>query len=319
MPGAAGFGPPFDLRVAPDGYAWWYLDATSRDGRHGLTLIAFVGSVFSPYYAAARRRRGNVDPQHHCAINVAFYGDVRRWAMTERDAGALRRTDREFRLGPSRMRWQDGVLEIDVDEVTVPWPSRLRGRIRVQPETTTDLQVNLDPAGRHRWQPIAPRARVDLEFGTPALRWSGHGYLDSNRGDEPLESAFTEWHWSRAQTSEGDTRVCYDVARRDGTTLALGVSFDRAGQATAFEPPPAVPLSPTLWRIERSARVADLAAHSLRAVEDTPFYARSMTLPARPGAAQVVHESLWLDRFTSTWVQALLPFRMWRRRSPRDG
>ena len=41
----------FDQPVAPGGYAWWYVDALSDDGRHGLTIIAFVGSVFSPYYA----------------------------------------------------------------------------------------------------------------------------------------------------------------------------------------------------------------------------------------------------------------------------
>jgi carotenoid 1,2-hydratase len=318
MLAAAGLGPPFDLRVPTDGYAWWYLDATSDDGRHGLTLIAFVGSVFSPFYAAARRRQGAVDPARHCALNVAFYGDVRRWAMTERDAGALRRTAHEFRLGPSQLRWRGGALEIEVAEVTVPWPSRLRGRIRVQPLATTDFHATLDRPGRHHWQPIAPRARVELEFSAPALRWGGHGYLDSNRGDEPLEAAFTAWHWSRSQSGDGATRVCYDVARRDGSSLALGVSFDRSGRGAAFEPPPAVALPPTLWRIDRRARLAEGAAHALRAVEDTPFYARSMTLPARPGAPQVVHESLWLDRFTSPWVQALLPFRMGRRRSPRD-
>jgi len=31
-----------------------------------------------------------------------------------------------------------------------------------------------------------------------------------------------------------------------------------------------------------------------------------------------VHESLSLDRFDSRWVQTLLPFRMWRRRTFRD-
>jgi carotenoid 1,2-hydratase len=314
---AAGPGPPFDLPVPAGGYAWWYLDASSDDGRHGLTLIAFVGSVFSPFYAAARRRQGAVDPAQHCALNVVFYGDVRRWAMTERDAGALQRTANEFRLGPSQLRWRGGELEIEVAEVTVPWPSRLRGRIRVRPLTTTDFQATLDQPGRHHWQPIAPHARVELEFSAPQLRWSGHGYLDSNRGDEPLEAAFTSWHWSRSQSGDGATRVCYDVARRDGSSLALGVSFDRSGLGAAFEPPPAVALPLTLWRIDRRARLADGAGHSLRAVEDTPFYARSMTLPARPGAPQVVHESLWLDRFTSPWVQALLPFRMGRRRSPR--
>ena len=75
-PGApCGYAPGYDLAVAPDGYAWWYLDALSDDGASGITVIAFIGSVFSPYYALARRRRhgrGGADPLAHCAINVAF-------------------------------------------------------------------------------------------------------------------------------------------------------------------------------------------------------------------------------------------------------
>ena len=59
--------------VGRDGYAWWYVDALSDDGQHGLTIIAFIGSVFSPYYAWARRR-GPADPLNHCALNVALYG-----------------------------------------------------------------------------------------------------------------------------------------------------------------------------------------------------------------------------------------------------
>jgi hypothetical protein len=45
-------GPGFDATVGGDGgYIWWYVDALSDDGVHGLTMIAFIGSVFSPYYA----------------------------------------------------------------------------------------------------------------------------------------------------------------------------------------------------------------------------------------------------------------------------
>ena len=56
---AAGGGKPdgvagFDAAVPSGGYRWWYLDGLSDDGRHGLTIIGFVGSVFSPYYARAR-------------------------------------------------------------------------------------------------------------------------------------------------------------------------------------------------------------------------------------------------------------------------
>ena len=42
-------GPQFDQEVRDDGgYVWWYVDALSDDGLHGLTMIAFIGSVFSP-------------------------------------------------------------------------------------------------------------------------------------------------------------------------------------------------------------------------------------------------------------------------------
>ena len=36
-------------RSRPVAMAGWYVDAISDDGRHGLTIIAFIGSVFSPY------------------------------------------------------------------------------------------------------------------------------------------------------------------------------------------------------------------------------------------------------------------------------
>ena len=65
-------GPGFDQPVTQNGYAWWYVDALSDDGTNGITIIAFIGSVFSPYYALARRN-GPADPLNHCAINVAIY------------------------------------------------------------------------------------------------------------------------------------------------------------------------------------------------------------------------------------------------------
>jgi carotenoid 1,2-hydratase len=66
-------GPGFALEVAHNGYAWWYIDAISDDGANGLTIIAFIGSVFSPYYKWARRKR-EADPMEHCALNVSLYG-----------------------------------------------------------------------------------------------------------------------------------------------------------------------------------------------------------------------------------------------------
>jgi carotenoid 1,2-hydratase len=65
----------------------------SDDGQHGLTVIGLIGSVFSPYYARARRR-GVGDPLNHCAVNAVLYGPrAKRWAMTERDRSALWRSE----------------------------------------------------------------------------------------------------------------------------------------------------------------------------------------------------------------------------------
>ncbi|NDA16904.1 MAG: carotenoid 1,2-hydratase, partial [Burkholderiaceae bacterium] len=58
--------PRFDQAVGSGAYLWWYVDALSDDGQHGLVMIAFVGSVFSPYYALARRRHAHVNPENHC-------------------------------------------------------------------------------------------------------------------------------------------------------------------------------------------------------------------------------------------------------------
>ena len=102
----------FDEHVPSGGYAWWYVDALSDDGQHGLTIIAFIGSVFSPYYAWARAH-GKGDPLNHCAVNVALYSrDRKRWAMTERGRGHVGRASSSLAIGPSLLTWDGDALTI---------------------------------------------------------------------------------------------------------------------------------------------------------------------------------------------------------------
>jgi carotenoid 1,2-hydratase len=173
----------------------------------------------------------------------------------------------------------------------------------------------LDAAGRHRWQPIAPCSRVEVDFAQPRRRWSGEGYLDSNQGDEPLEAAFARWDWSRAALPGGEVALLYDIADRAGGRHGLALRIDRRGSLQPFEPPPRSPLPATLWRVARATRSDPQRRPSvIRTLEDTPFYARSL-LAARLLGKPVIalHESLSLDRFRRGWVQALLPLRMPRR------
>lgn len=283
----------------------------SGDGRQGITLIAFVGSVFSPYYAWARRL-GRADPQNHCALNVALYGDkAKRWAMTERRQGAIRRSANEFVIGPSSVEWDGEALTFRIDEVTNPFPSRLRGTVRVYPAALTRETFALDTAGRHRWRPIAPCARVQVDFQQPATRWLGEGYFDLNHGDAPLEQDFSGWQWSRAGTRAG-TVITYDTAARGSDGASLSLRFDRTGAVEHLEPLSRNNLPPTGWRIARTARGdAQLPVTVQRTLEDAPFYARSQLSARLLGEpADVMHESLSLDRFRMPVVQAMLPFRM---------
>jgi carotenoid 1,2-hydratase len=307
--------PRFSTLVPPRGYAWWYVDALSDDGQFGLTVIAFIGSVFSPYYAWSGHKR----PQDHCAFNVALYGKTgHRWAMTERHASALHQSDDAISIGPSQMAWDGQALTLSFDETTCPIPSRLKGTVRLHPHALTRDAYELAPHGGHLWRPIAPRATVEVTLDHPACTWRGEGYFDTNSGLEPLEDGFDVWDWSRVHRAQ-DSLIFYDVTRRrDGerepgdAEAGLALRIARCGEVERIEAPPRHRLPATGWRLPRTTRGEPDAPPSVRkTLEDAPFYARSL-LDGRYGGepAAIMHESLSLQRFRLPIVQAVLPFRM---------
>jgi carotenoid 1,2-hydratase len=304
-------GPRFDCPVPCGGYAWWYIDALSDDGAYGLTLIAFVGSVFSPYYAWARRR-GAADPGNHCALNVVLYGSrSSRWTMTERGASQVLREPSSLSIGGSAVRWTGNALEIDIDETCAPLPRRVRGKVRLFARAIGDRSFALDHAGRHLWTPLAPCAQVDVQLTEPAVKWSGVGYFDSNSGAEPLENAFEDWTWSRA-TLPDSTIILYDIHARNSEARALALRIGAGGGIEPIESPPIAALPRTRWRISRQTRAdAPHGARVLRTLEDAPFYSRSLLETHLRGIrTTAIHESLNLNRFRAAWVRCLLPFRM---------
>lgn len=269
-------------------------------------MIAFIGSVFSPYYAWARRR-GSADPMRHCALNVALYGKTRRWAMTERRPHVVDRSPGHFQIGPSDLAWDGGGLIAHINERGMPLPRRIKGTLRLFPAAVETRRLPLDAAGRHRWRPIAPCARVEVTLEQPALSWRGSAYFDTNEGDRPLEADFVRWDWSRADIP-GGTAILYDLQRPDGD-LTLAMRYNARGGVEDFTPPPPVALPRTKWRVERRICAGD--ARVTQTLEDTPFYARSVVEASLLGGhVTAMHESLSLRRFANPVVQAMLAFRM---------
>ena len=217
-------------------------------------------------------------------------------------------------VGPSSLRWENGALVIRFDEVTAPIPSRLRGTIRLHPSAMVGETFGIDADGRHRWRPIAPRADVEVTMDHPACAWRGQGYFDTNTGNEPLENGFIAWDWSRAHRA-GDTLLFYDVERRDGGRAGLALRVGAGGGVEPIEAPPAHAQRPSFWRMSRQVRGDAAAPPTLRrTLEDAPFYTRSaLDGMFDGGPAEIVHESLSLNRLRSPIVRAMLPFRMPRR------
>jgi carotenoid 1,2-hydratase len=271
--------------------------------------------VFSPYYRHARRRAPqdqSADPLNHCAFNIAVYGlngaSGKRWAMTERASRFVQRSPDHLRIGASEIAWHGDALHLQLHEIGAPLPAPIRGRVRLHPQGLNGRPCTLSAQGNHRWIPIAPHARVELELDEPRLRWSGSGYLDSNCGDAPLESHFQRWDWARA-------RLLYDTWQRSGDQGSFAFAFDADGRSEPFDPPAPVQLPNSRFGIERRTRSEPGVPASVeRTLEDTPFYARSLVRAGWLGEPVVaMHESLSLDRFAKPWVQWMLPFRMPRR------
>lgn len=302
-------GPDFSKQVEPQGYGWWYADAISDDGQFGFSIIAMIGSVFSPYYAWSGRH----SPNNHVALNVGLYGKgVKRWTMTERGEAGLGQSQNHLVMGPSSLNWDGKTLEIKINEWANPIFRKVEGVIRLTPVALTTSAIQLDAKGHHYWQPIAPLAHAEVIFDKPGLNWEGSGYIDSNWGSEPLETGFKNWDWSRAHLSNG-TGILYDAFTRDGENRQFALKIDTSGQVIHFDPPKRQELKKgPIWRVPRSTLAENSSdATTLAMLEDTPFYTRSQIRTRFDGEEVVaVHESLDCDRFASKWVRCLLPFRM---------
>lgn len=306
--------PRFDQPVSSGGYLWWYIDALSDDGQHGLSLIAFVGSVFSPYYAKAYQHQFNPMPEDHCALNVALYTPAGNlWAMTERPKESVHRSSHEFVIGPSKLQWDGQALHIDIDEWSVPFLKRIRGRVSVYPEQLFDFSTALDSKHQHHWGPIAPSARVKVDLDAPKNAWRGHAYIDSNEGSEPIAKGFKEWDWSRTAMKDGSTCVLYDCQFNQGEDRLLALKFLPNGQVESFDAPPRCDLPKTFWGMKRRLR-SEKTTELVQQLEDTPFYQRALIQHQLQGEECVsFHETLNANRFDSRWVQMLLPWRMPRK------
>jgi carotenoid 1,2-hydratase len=335
--------------VRPGGYAWWYFDGLSDDGTRAVSAIFFVGSVFSPDYAARLRRGEPVPAEEHVAVNVALYerGAKRAWVMSEYGATALGAlADHGPRIGDSAIEpTPGGGLKLTVRERSAPFLASLagiggavEGEIELERAAPAVEPVELASGKeRHWWQARIPHGRVRVRFRKPALAFDGVGYHDVNVGDGRLERAFASWSWGRFHAPFNDgprTTIVYALHERGGGSRGLVVTAGERGPASVRAatllpegervPAPWGLALPRWYALEAGGTT--LRCRAGRLLEAAPFYARyqaalQVTEPRGGGGGggggggsernlAGVGEYLDLDRFASPAIQFLLRFKM---------
>ncbi|PVZ50478.1 carotenoid 1,2-hydratase [Thalassobacter stenotrophicus] len=282
----------------------------SEDGSRAISIIAFIGSVFSPWY----RWSGRKDPANHCCINVATYGRGGRWTMTDRGRSALKLSDETMTVGPSSLHWDGEKLVIDLNEISTPHAQRLAGKVTIRPKTLTSVELPLTDDGRHVWRPFAPSSDIEVDLNRPGWRWNGHGYFDSNFGTAALEDDFSYWTWGRYPVPGGSVTF-YDADRRDGSELSVAVRFGDDGSVEEIPGPPRTRMARSRWLVRRETRAdPGTAPREVKMMLDAPFYSRSAVKTMIDGHETIgVHEALDLNRFGTKLIKPMLAVKVPRR------
>jgi carotenoid 1,2-hydratase len=250
-------------------------------------------------------------------MNVALYGRrASAWTLQERVVTDAERSARGVAIGRSTMVWEADRLTVNIDERS-PLGRPVRGRVVMHPDAHTGLELRIDQDGQHRWWPIAPVGRIEVDLALPGARFSGRGYHDANAGDVPLESSFETWNWSRAHLGSSAI-MTYDITGSSGAERSLAIKVSPSGRVEHLEHTRLSALGPTTWRLERQTRVDDgHGAAVVRCLEDGPFYARALLRTRLDGCQGIaMHETLAAHRLRSALVRFFTSFRMNRAPAP---
>ena len=279
------------------------MDGLSDDGTKAVSVIAFIGSVFSPWYSWSGRK----NPHDFCSINIVTYGKGGRWTMTERRERHVNLTENSLRIGPSKLEWNGKKLVLEFSEITIPHFDKIEGCITVTPESVNDLEVLLKPDGTHIWRPFSPISRIEIKTNKKGWSWQGNAYLDGNFGTRALEQDFNYWTWSRLPFKD-KCLTFYDADLVDGSNTNIALRFNKNGSVEEVEAPPLQPISKTKWLIKRVARSdREFSPYQSRALLDAPFYSRSeLVTQIDKEKTTGVHETLDMKRFTNPLIKPLL-------------
>ncbi len=221
---------PPDFEQAPGGYEWWYFDGMDSQSNISYVIIFYRNNPFSPRYI--KNLQSFEKPKRiFPAISISVYeGDEPIYYSF-------------LEYGPGDFKWKESEESIqlcigdDYVKYVLGEPDKIKFELNINQKLDSgfELILNLKGEGRlsapdllnnqqdenHLWNLISPKHKVNGSLvisskknKTGSWSFSGTGYHDHNRGDEPMKNNFRDWYWGRFHF-EGFTLVYYLMQKHD--------------------------------------------------------------------------------------------------------
>ncbi|HSC86673.1 MAG TPA: hypothetical protein VLC09_05355, partial [Polyangiaceae bacterium] len=219
------------------GFAWWYLDLTSRDDDGSLEGLVLIWSLGLPFLSGSRT--GPIASSRP-SLSLAIYraGVAQLYLLQQHDSWShLEGVHGSLRMGASLFEVScDGEsfdARILLDEPVPGSSERLQGAVRVGGPA---VSLRESPGSLHVWSPrvLEGSGQARLRFGSKSWEISGSAYFDGNVSAVPLhEQSIESWRWGRFHCA-GRTWVFYDVrGEQEGAERRLVLTASATEPATA--------------------------------------------------------------------------------------
>lgn len=230
----------------PGSYEWWYFDAISDDGKTSFVIIFYEGNPFSRRYIEALSNKNSVEnkAEFFPAISISVYHKDKPvyygFEEVKKKEATFSSDLPEGKIGKSafRLDHKQGklVYHLNIDH-TVPGGDSIRATLSFE---SADLSVtpgefdhNDNETVAHSWNLVQPAAAVtgviEVNGYKPFVcQFSGIGYHDHNKGEEPMKDSFDEWYWGRFHL--GGQTLIYYLMNQNGSWNNYASLIDEDGE-----------------------------------------------------------------------------------------
>ncbi|MDR9416723.1 MAG: hypothetical protein RI564_10590 [Gracilimonas sp.] len=199
--------------LSADGYEWWYFDGQSKDGKLHFVIIFYQSNPFSTN--KIKRTPTQDSNEIYPAISISVYKNSKPiyYSFLEYDDTAFiwDAQEMELTIGNDKFNYRpkDEQLYINIElDQKLASGHGINGTLKGIGSWANPNLIQAESTDRHTWNLLLPNMQwnVDLNVSginqSESIKFSGQGYHDHNRGQEPMKMSFKDWYWGRYHFEE---------------------------------------------------------------------------------------------------------------------